>query len=626
MVVIPTGFVLTTGNSRYGWYVPWGDGMAAHIHREFIDAYCHDHISSVGMALREAKIATAPWVTVEGENGCLRWNIYCLNALGDGALCPWFEEPFNPNVIYEQGMMAGTSSTTVHVSHFDSPLPDFQVSLFNGETLLGRAITNANGDATLTFDPALTAGTMQLIVTGQSAWPQVLEVNGFVSGEAYVYGDLLDLSGESINGNQLFVSGNLYNKGNVAANDVIPRVTSECEYITAHESGGGGFVLEPNDTYYLEHIGSFEIANNIPDQTVFTLDLTTYVGNVMHTTHKEFIASAPNMEFSDFVIDDSMGDGNGFADPGEQITLNISGKNSGHAIASDAYLTINCDRSEIHLETETIQLGDIAANDNFIANLGIYSDNATPSGTIAHLDITLSTGEYSTTYNYVLTIGIIAESFESGDFSFIEWEHSGDTPWYITDEDAHSGTRCARSGAIDDNQVSNLIIYADILEDSEINFWLKTSSEYHKDYLAFFIDNKVKQWWSGETDWTYASVSIPSGSHEFKWAYDKNQHNSSGSDCAWIDDITFPRTCLVTGVEETVTMKQNAVYPNPNNGNFTLQLVDESNVIISNLMGQHVMSLNKVSGLQSIQLEKAGMYLIQIYNSTNVETLKVVVE
>ena len=71
MVTVPNGFVVTTGNSRYGWYVPWGDGMAAHIHREFVDAYCHDHIATVGMALREAKIASAPWVAIPyiDENG-----------------------------------------------------------------------------------------------------------------------------------------------------------------------------------------------------------------------------------------------------------------------------------------------------------------------------------------------------------------------------------------------------------------------------------------------------------------------------------------------------------------------------------------------------------------------------
>lgn len=626
MVTIPTGFVVTTGNSRYGWYVPWGDGMAAHIHREFVDAYCHDNIPTVGMALREAKIATAPWVTIDGENGCLRWNIYCLNVLGDAALFPWFEEPFNPNVVYEQGITVGSTSTVVHVSHFDNPLPNFQVSLFNGETLLSRAITDENGNAELAFDPELAGGTMQLIITGQSAWPQTLEVKGVNSGDTYVYGDITTLEGPAEFGTTLFVSGNLYNKGDMAAYDVHAAITTDCDYIVSH---GNNFTIdefEPNGTQSYDQIGQIEIANDIPDQTIFNLSLTTQVGDITHTTHKSFVALAPKMEFGNFVIDDSMGDGNGFADPGEQITLNINGKNNGHALAPNSYITITCDNSGIHLEKETLQLGDIAANDTFSKELNILTDSDITSGTVVHLNMELHTGEYITTCDHLLTIGIITETFESGDFSFTDWEHSGDQHWFITDENPHSGTYCARSGAIGDDEVSNLIVHVDVLDDSEINFWFKTSSEYHKDYLAFFIDGKLKKWWSGDSDWTYTSISFEAGSHEFKWTYDKSPHNASGSDCAWIDDITFPRTCMITDVEETVTKKQTAVYPNPNNGSFLIALTEESDIAISNMLGQNMMNLNKVSGIQQIHIHDAGMYLIQIYNASGVETLKVIVE
>ena len=229
MITIRTGFVVTTGNSRYGWYVPWGDGMAAHIHREFVDAYCNDHIATVGMALREAKIATAPWVTMYDEdNGCLRWNIYCLNVLGDAALYPWFEEPFTPNVTFETGMKVGTTSTTVHVDQCGTPLDNFRVSLYDGDDLLGFGITDANGDAVLTFDPALDkVGELKLIVTGQSAWPQILEVTGIDGNEPFVYGDILSFEGEPQFGSQgLWVDGDIYNKGDVTAYNVHAAVTS----------------------------------------------------------------------------------------------------------------------------------------------------------------------------------------------------------------------------------------------------------------------------------------------------------------------------------------------------------------------------------------------------------------
>ena len=490
MVTISTGFVATTGNSRYGWYVPWGDGMAAHIHREFIDAYCHDHIDMLGMALREAKIATAPWVTTDGENGCLRWNIYCLNVIGDAALCPWFEEPFLPNVTFEQGLPVGTTSTQVHVSHFDVPLDNFRVSLFDGDDLIARGITNANGDATLTFDsPLSTVGEMQLVVTGQSAWPQILEVNGFESGTPYVYGDILGLEGEVLSGTQfLKVHGDLFNKGDVTAHNVHAEVTSESEYVFTHNSNITINEFEPNSTMHFDQIGLIDIAPNIPDQTAFTLNLTTYVGDVTHTTQKSFYTQAPNMKFTSFEVDDSMGDDNGYPDPGEQITLRINGKNIGHAVAPNAYLTVTCDDNRVHIEENTLSIGNLAPNETFSSDLRFYSESDLISGTIVHFNITLHYGEYTLDYDHILTIGMVVETFETADFSFLEWEHGGVTPWVITDEVSHNGSYCAQSGDVERNQTSELRIYADVLMDAEISFFLKTSSIYHKDYRSVYRD------------------------------------------------------------------------------------------------------------------------------------------
>ena len=628
IITIPTGFVVTTGNSRYGWYVPWGDGMAAHIHREFVDAYCHDRIPSVGMALREAKIATAPWVTAYGEeNGCLRWNIYCLNVLGDGALYPWFEEPFIPNVVYEQGLMVGTTSTNVHVTHFDAPLANFCVSLFDGETLLARGITDESGDAELVFDTPLDViGEMRLIVTGQSAWPQILEVTGFESGEAYVYGDILALDGEAEFGTSHFVSMDIYNKGNVSAFNIYPEITVECEYVTSVPGNLIISELPANSTEHFDQGGLIQIADNIPDQTIFTLNLTTYVGDNTHTTQKSFLALAPNLQFGEFEVDDSQGDSNGFIDPGERVVMHINGKNIGHATAPDAYLTVTCPEEGLYLEDNTINIGSVGEGEDFTADLIVTADADLLGGSVFHFDMELHTGAYVTELSYTFSVGTALETFESGDFSLLEWSHDGDLPWVVTDEEAHTGTYSARSGAIDDDEVTKLYIFADTYIDGEISFWFKTSTQYHADYFAFFVDGKKKDWWSGENDWTYTSYVLTPGSHCFLWLYDKNPSNQAGSDCVWIDDITFPRASLVNEVEENAT--RHALYPNPTTGSFTLELEGESDVNIYNVFGQMVMSLSHVSGTQRIDLGNApkGLYFVQIADENNTEIKKVTIE
>ena len=639
MVTVPNGFVVTTGNSRYGWYVPWGDGMAAHIHREFVDAYCHDHIATVGMALREAKIASAPWVEIPyidengeptgEENGCLRWNLYCLNVLGDAALYPWFEEPFTPNVVFEQGLKTGTTTTTVHVSHFDAPLDNFRVSLFDGETLLGFGITDENGDAELTFSPALDViGEMHLVVTGQSAWPQNFDVMGFDSNEAYIYGDIIGLDGIPEFNTNRYVNIDLHNVGDQAAFGVEAQISTDCEYVSVYPSNLIVANLAANSTMNFEQGAYINIADNVPDQTLLTLNLTATTGDVAHTTSRQFLLLAPNLQFGDLEIIEVQGDQNGYFDPGEQVIMRIHGKNIGHATAPNTYATVYCDDERLSFADNTVQVGNVDSNGDFTADFIITSDPDIVNGTIFNLDMTLNTGSYATQMDYSTSIGLVRETFESADFSYMEWFHEGDLPWTVTDEEAHTGTYSARSGAIGDNEVTRLIIYADILNDGEISFWFKTSTELRKDLFAFFLDNKKKDMWSGENDWTYVSYEFSAGSHSFMWLYDKNGNNAVGSDCVWIDDITFPRTCIITNVEEVTEQKATVLYPNPTTGSFTLELVEESNISIYNMLGQQIMQLGKVSGIHRLDLGNApkGMYFIQIQNGSQTEVKKIIVE
>lgn len=631
MVTVKTGFVVTTGNSRYGWYVPWGDGMAAHIHREFVDAYCNDHIASIGMALREAKIATAPWITMYGEeNGCLRWNVYCLNVLGDGALTPWFEEPFTPNVVYEQGLKTGTTSTLVNVNQYGMPLSNFCVSLFDGETLLSRGITDENGNTELVFDTPLDViGEMKLIVTGQSAWPQIIEVTGFDGNEPYIYGNIIDIEGGTYYGSQHSVVTELFNNGDVAAHQVHASITTESEYISVHDNNFTLDEMAANSSETFAQGGLIDIADNIPDQTIFTLNLATVSEETTSvSTQRSFVAMAPNLQFVGFELEEAQGDGNGYLDPGEQGVIHISGRNIGHALAPEAYLTLSYAGEGLNFEETSFQIGDIDRDGDFTINAYFSSNLDIISGTTFHLDCCLHTGAYATYYDYSFGIGIATETFESGDFNFVEWEHAGDQHWFITDDEAHSGNYSARSGEIADNEVSYLLIYADIYIDSEISFWFKTSTQNRKDWFAFFIDGVKKDWWSGENDWTYASYGFEAGSHVFKWIYDKNLSGQSGSDCAWIDDITFPRSCYITKVEELVKQKSNDIYPNPTTGSFTMELAEESNVSIFNALGQVVRRLDNVTGNQQIDLSNApkGLYYVRIQSGSNIETTKLIVD
>ena len=77
------------------------------------------------------KIASAPFVTeMWGENGALRWNVYCINILGDVAVRPWLDEPFIPEVSYELALNNGTTSSNIVIKNDNEPQSNFRCSLF----------------------------------------------------------------------------------------------------------------------------------------------------------------------------------------------------------------------------------------------------------------------------------------------------------------------------------------------------------------------------------------------------------------------------------------------------------------------------------------------------------------
>ena len=181
MTTIANFAVATFGNSRYGWFNEGQtEGPAIHLHRETEDAYYNDRIPYGGMALREGKIATAPWVNAPGqwEEGALRWNFYDLNMMGDVAVSPWHDEPFTPVVSFPTCIDGGMTVMEVQVIDGNgNGLKNFRCALFYDEELLGVAYTDENGWANIEIEVPEYSALMSLTVTGCDAWPQTFHID-----------------------------------------------------------------------------------------------------------------------------------------------------------------------------------------------------------------------------------------------------------------------------------------------------------------------------------------------------------------------------------------------------------------------------------------------------------------
>ena len=132
-----------------------------------------------------------------------------------------------------------------------------------------------------------------------------------------------------------------------------------------------------------------------------------------------------------------------------------------------------------------------------------------------------------------------SEDFETGNFNNIPWWFDGDEPWTISTE-SYEGNYCARSGQIGSFETSELVINLNVENSGLISFYFKVSSENNWDKLKFYIDETFISEWSGEIDWEEFSYSVSQGNHEFRWIYYKDSGGDHGSDCVWIDNISFP--------------------------------------------------------------------------------------
>ena len=152
--------------------------------------------------------------------------------------------------------------------------------------------------------------------------------------------------------------------------------------------------------------------------------------------------------------------------------------------------------------------------------------------------------ENNTVVDFELTEST-AISFETGTFGQ-GWTFGGNANWTIDGTNAWDGQYSAKSGNIGNSQTTQMMITKEAATAGTISFYVKVSSEQDYDYLKFYIDNQLKNQWSGNVAWTEVSYDVFAGNHTYKWVYEKDVYVVSGSDCGWVDYIIFPPSATVT--------------------------------------------------------------------------------
>ncbi len=551
MVTIQNFAAAVIGNSRYGWFNEGQtEGPAIHLQREMVDAMFHEKLNRLGAAFVEAKIQTAPWVTAPGqwEEGALRWNFYDINILGDPALAVFTDEPISIQTTYQNTLPLGVPSTSVTVMSEGSPMEDFRCAIFMDGILQGVGITDATGTAQIEFDPGFTTvGDAQLIVSGYNCLPTTYPITIVPNAGSYVIYSACEVNDSQGNSNGQLDFGEtaeltieIENVGSQNATDVQVTLSTLDEFVTILDGGENYGTVASGANVSIPDGFEIQVANNIPDQHVITFDLEIIGGDTWNSSFN-LVANAPELEIGNLSIDDSeAGNGDGILDPGEMADIIVQASNSGHSSCANTQGLITSGSDLINIATGNFNFGTINTGETKDATFTIVVDGSAPLGTSVDLNFEMASGEYSVQNTFYLTIGMVNEDFETGDFSKFDWQQSGNQPWIVTNVDPYEGDYSAKSGAISDNQSSSMFVTMNVLSDDQISFYKKVSSESDYDYLEFYIDGVQMDEWSGEEAWSQVSYAVTAGNHTFKWTYSKDVSVLNGSDCAWIDYIVFP--------------------------------------------------------------------------------------
>jgi hypothetical protein len=164
------------------------------------------------------------------------------------------------------------------------------------------------------------------------------------------------------------------------------------------------------------------------------------------------------------------------------------------------------------------------------------------------------------------------------------------------------------------------------------------STEQGYDYLNFYIDNILRDQWSGVDGWTREAYFVTAGNHTFRWTYAKDPVYDDNQDCCWIDNVIFPPFTTGNGITDPASTTIFNLFPNPTNGNVTLQYTVDNNsdvsIFISDAQGRVVQNVKQTTSLSAgvyntaMNTEglAAGVYFVNLVVNGNNQVQRLIVE
>lgn len=540
------------------------------------------------------------------------WEIYCL--LGDPSMVPYMGTSDTLELSVADTIMAGATRLDV------SGTPYARIAVTQDTQLLGTAVINADGRGQVILSKGLLGDSVLLTATrpGALAWERMMAIKTPPQGTLATLRASTDATGDTL----LIMLANV--GADTLRNHHIVLMQNE-------EESSWGAILPQQ----LQH----DIALLAPNDSLRT---AWYIGNRLIGQHPLLMA---RLEYADST------QCYGY----QQISLDINDQRpilirldftdtlgnpvtqmkEGASFLANACFSHEADSVEWFTNgqwNETQYRGQ-----SFTFQLH-WPENQ------SHMQIQLAAHKdlWEASYGGWLLPYRAVENFESESGSSYGWKKDNDFPWEIDSSTAHSGNKCLRSASVGNSQRSSVALDIHTLVDDSITFYYSVSSE-GSDWLYFYIDGQRRGYWSGNSGWKRYARHLPAGNHHLEWIYQKDASGQERSDCAWIDDISFPLALWPTkcgsSVQDTTqsigfstisnTTQTLSMVPNPASSAVWIETTpagETRQIAVYNTAGEKVdeffIAPNCNRTQYSIAHLRLGIYLIVLKSSQGISSCK----
>ncbi len=635
------GYIGASNNTYWGEDFYWAVGYRRNINANpaymanalgMYDKVFHTHdedysvwVSTIGGIITGGNMAIQ---TSSSDAKQYYWEIY--HCFGDPSVRAYLGIPSTMPV--EASTVITTNSTSYEVQ----AVPYAYVALTRDGNMLFSAFADASGVVTFSLSSSLDPGELELVVLAQNYIPYLQNVQVVTPNGPYVIPTTVEVAENTVfaEGATVRMNLSLSNVGVSNASQVYATLTPASSITMLQDSIFVGNIAA-NATENRNNAFSFvmpaaEDYLNLPftlfvhwQDTALTRNVNVRV-KLPKVTMEEYTTTVNNLPVQNYFS-------------GDDVLFTFKNKNRGHAEVSSGSVDLTCNYSGVTVVSDISSISGLVPNAVSEVSFHVEISDTVPLRSIVPLYYHIYYDNVHQIDTIYMSVGGDFEGFESGEASLLNWTMNN-YQWIISAE-SYSGNYSARSAqSLPNNAKSQMSISFSNSSNAPLSYYRKVSSEANYDKFILYVDGAQEDAADGNVPWTYFTKEIPAGTHTLKFSYEKDGSQVSGSDCAWIDNVTLPYVGIMViedltdtthvGVQSYAKVRA-SVYPNPTSEWVNVESeMPVQKVVLYDLNGRLVKAIN-LNDANRYQLSMndvpSGFYMLQItFENKQTQNLKII--